>query len=107
MKNGYEQSEYVQVKSYIYVYVCVLCISSILTLKIKNCIEDKKHEIDDRVYQVHFFKIILSLHSRTTGHSSWHNCEVNFVGSSITMYNIWCLLWQCNILSDIYCDIIL
>ncbi len=68
--NGYEQSEYVQAKSYIYVYVCVLWISSILTLKIKNCNEDKKHEIDDRVYQVQFFKIVLSPHSHTTAHDT-------------------------------------
>ncbi len=25
---------------------------------------------------------------------SWHRCEVNFVVSSITMYNMWCLLWH-------------
>jgi hypothetical protein len=31
--------------------------SSILTLKIKNCIEDKKNEIDDRVYQVQTLKL--------------------------------------------------
>ncbi len=31
--------------------------------------------------------------SHTKGHGSWQMCEINFVISSITIYNIWCLLW--------------
>ncbi len=30
----------------------------------------------------------------TTSCSLWHMCEVNFVVSSVTMYNLWCLLWH-------------
>jgi len=32
--------------------------------------------------------------SHTKCSSSWHMCDVNFVVSSITMYNMWCLVWH-------------
>jgi hypothetical protein len=31
--------------------------------------------------------------SHTKGRGSWQTCEINFAISSITIYNIWCLLW--------------